>query len=112
MPMREPSSVQAEERVLHDVLRRGAVAGEQEREPHQPERVLNGCTRASCTDGTGKRTGRGEGRLLSAQQTQDWLAERQWLAAHRHDGRAEVAVVPQGCEHQHEHRARVLDARG
>jgi hypothetical protein len=58
------------------------------------------------------RTGRGEGRLLSAQPTQDWLAERQRLAAHRHDGRAEVAVVPQGCERQHEHRARVLDARG
>jgi hypothetical protein len=35
-----PVPVQAEERVLHDVLRRGAVTGKQQREPHQPERVL------------------------------------------------------------------------
>jgi hypothetical protein len=35
-----PVPVQTEERVLHHVFGRGAVPGEQEREPHQPERVL------------------------------------------------------------------------
>jgi hypothetical protein len=32
--------VQAEERILHDVLGRGAVPGEQQREPHQPQRMI------------------------------------------------------------------------
>jgi hypothetical protein len=35
-----PAPVQAKERILHHVLGRGAVPGQQQREPHQPERVL------------------------------------------------------------------------
>ena len=35
-----PVAVPVEERVPHDILRPSPVACEQQREPHQPERVL------------------------------------------------------------------------